>query len=516
MQRRDFLKASLAAAAVSVAGLYGLDQLASVNAAALALPSLARNAGSAVHVFTSTIESMQSLQTSYDVQTTSTTSTTTSTTNSDVIPDELQVPHLLRRASFGGTPIELQNYQDMGFEGAVDYLLNYLDVTSNDVPAAPNIVLSYSGQQTGNPLQALQTWWLQRMVGTYRPLEEKMTLFWANHFATGYSKVENAYLMYKQNDFLRLNALGNFEDILTGITADGAMLIWLDGNQSRKGNPNENYAREVMEVFSTGRGPYTQDDVTNGALAFTGYEIDANGNGYFNPALHDNSTKTFMGVTGNLGPEDIIDILVAHPATAANLSTELFEFFAYPNPSQDTVNGLAQVYLDSGYDIKALVQAILTSPEFVSSSAYLANVKSPAEYIATSMRSLGATANMNGAVSAMGNMGQELFNPPSVFGWPSGEGWINTASVLERYNFPPMIQTTQDNPDSLLDATKYFAPKSQNSADVEAIANILFPDGVPAPLLQVIQNSTSGLTTPVLQTLDAVRLVMATPFYNLN
>ena len=167
MQRRDFLKASLAAAAVSVAGLYGLDQLASVNAATLTIPSLAKRAGSAVQVISSTIESVQSLQASYDAQTTSTSSTTASTTDSGVIPDELQVPHLLRRASFGATPIELQNYQDMGFEGAVDYLLNYRDITSNDVPAAPNIALSYSGQQTGNPLQALQTWWLQRMVGTH-------------------------------------------------------------------------------------------------------------------------------------------------------------------------------------------------------------------------------------------------------------------------------------------------------------------------------------------------------------
>jgi uncharacterized protein (DUF1800 family) len=511
MERRDFLKTTFAAAAVTVAGLYGLDQLGAMNSGSFSLPRLSTNMGALARVMSNGTLTTQSTQT---MQTTGTTQTSSSTDGT--ISDDLQTAHLLRRAGFGATPIELSNYERMGYADAVNYLVSYGDVNDLGVPPTPNIVLSYSGKQTGNPLQALQTWWLQRMVGTFRPLEEKMTLFWANHFATGYSKVENAYLMYKQNDFLRRNALGNFKDILTGITADGAMLVWLDGNQSRKGNPNENYAREVMEVFSTGRGPYTQDDVTNGALAFTGYTIDANGNGVFNDKLHDHSTKTFMGVTGDLGPQDIIKILVAHPATAANLSTELFEFFAYPNPSADTVNTLAQVYLNSGYDIRALVEAILLSPEFLSSQAYLANVKSPAEYIATSLRSLGATANLNGAVAAMTNMGQALFNPPSVFGWPSGEGWINTASVLERYNFPPMIQTTQENAASRLDANQDFGAGTQDVADVQAIAATLFPDGVPTDLLQVVSNSTSAMTTPVLKTKDAVRLIMATPFYNLN
>jgi uncharacterized protein (DUF1800 family) len=354
------------------------------------------------------------------------------------------------------------------------------------------------------------------MVGTTHPLEEKMTLFWHNHFATGISKVENGYLMFKQNDFLRANALGNFHDILTGMTADGAMLVWLDGNQNRKGNPNENYAREVMEVFSTGRGPYTQDDVGAGALAFTGYGIDSNGDGVFNPNLHDDSIKTFMGTTGNLGPGDIIDILVAHPATASNLATELFEFFAYPNPSPETVTRLSGVYLNSGYDIKSLVQAILTSREFISPQAYLANVKSPAEYAATALRSLGAAYNPVGAVTAIGNMGQVLFDPPSVFGWPSGLGWINTASMLARYNFPTVVQTTEENSASGLDAAQVFGSGIQDDAGVHTIVADLFPDWVPANIIPVLDSSTSALPDAVSKTKDAVRLMMCTPYYNLN
>ncbi len=432
------------------------------------------------------------------------------------ISPDLTVPHLLRRAGFGASTSELQNYQSMGFDAAVNSLLNYQNADNSKLDAIlPSIQLSYSGTAIGNELQSLATWFLNRMIQTTHPLEEKMTLFWHNHFATGYSKVENGYLMYKQNQFLRQNALGNFKDILTGITADGAMLVWLDGNQNRNGNPNENYAREIMEVFSTGRGPYTEDDIKNSARAFTGYRIDTTGAGVFDPRLHDNGTKTFMGVTGNLGPSDIIDILVPHPATAANLATELFSYFAYPNPGQDTVNRLAQVYLNSGYSIKALVQAILTSPEFMSSQAYLSLVKSPADYAATALRSLGATASLNGAVAGMDNMGQLLFDPPSVFGWPSGIGWVDTASVLERYNFPLMLQTTKENPASQLDQSVFGGSKNIPEVIQQLVAP-LFPDGIPDEYMQVIYSSTSKLTDPVLKTKNAVRLAMASPFFNLN
>jgi hypothetical protein len=491
MDRREFLRTTFVAAAVTVAGLYGLDALRAVNSGPLTRPVAESIAG---QVWPIGLDTQQTIS----------------------LPAGVQIPHLLRRAGFGASPAELAEYEGMGLSGAIDHLLNYGDIDNSQVPATPDIVLSYSGTQTGDVLQAIQTWWLQRMVGTTHPLEEKMTLFWHNHFATGFSKVQNGYLMYKQNDFLRTNALGNFHDILTGITGDGAMLVWLDGNQNRKGNPNENYAREVMEVFSTGRGPYTQDDVEAGALAFTGYSIDSSGDGVFNPDLHDESTKTFMGTTGNLGPADIIDILVAHPYTATNLATELFEFFAYPNPSESTITRLAQVYLDSGYEIGSLVQAILTSPEFISTQAYLANVKSPAEYVATALRSLGATSSLDGAVAAIGNMGQVLFDPPTVFGWPSGSGWINTASILARYNFPTTVETTEEDSVSGLDATEIFGAGVQDGAGVQTIATGLFPDGVPADLIRVIDASTSALTDPVSRTRDAVRLVMCTPYYNLN
>jgi hypothetical protein len=484
LKRREFLGLSLAAAGATAASFYGLDKLAGLASTSLR-----------------SVYALQAAQ--------------SQSTLDQPMSDNLQIPHLLRRAGFGGTPDEISNYSSMGYDAAVDSLLNYENVPDNMASTLPAITMTYSGNHPGSELIVLGEWWTNRMALTNRPLQEKMTLFWHNHFATGFSKVQNGYLMYKQNDFLRQNALGSFEDILNGITGDGAMLIWLDGNRNRVNNTNENYAREVMEVFTTGRGPYTQTDVTNGAKAFTGYYIDANGNGKFNPSLHDNTIKTYLGETGNFGPEEIIDILVAHPQTATNLSTELFEFFGYPNPSPATINNLAQVYTNSGYSIYSLVEAILKSPEFVSQQAYLANVKSPSEYIATSLHSLGAIANISAVEATMTNQGQQLFNPPSVFGWPSGMGWISTDSMLERFNFPVFIQTKTDNPASGLDPMAIFAETNQATA-IQNLCNLLFPDGMPPEVVSVIQSFASPIKDINMKTKEVVRLAMTTPFYNLN
>lgn len=425
------------------------------------------------------------------------------------------IPHLLRRAGFGADPNELAMYQRMGFDTAVNHLINYQTLDNSVVPARPDIVLSYANSDYGD-LANIQWWWLDMMVNTSRPLEEKMTLFWHNHFATAISKVENPYLMYVQNRFLRANALGDFRDLLLGITYDPAMLIWLDGNYSTKGNPNENYAREIMEVFSTGRGLYTEDDVKAGARAFTGFEVNDDGTSSFLPSRHDAGTKTFLGRTGNFGPEDIVNILAPHSATASNLATELFSYFAYPNPSRETVAKLAQVYLDSKYSIKSLVEAILKSDEFRSAEAYLAQVKSPVEFVATALRSTRATSDQYSTLDSLSYMGQTLLDPPTVFGWPSGTAWIDSASIFERYNFPLMLQTSQEDLASRLDSGVVFPSGQPSPAGVKTLANTLFPDGLPQEFLNVIQNSVANYNDPVAGTKDALRLTMVSPFYILN
>jgi uncharacterized protein (DUF1800 family) len=486
MDRRAFLKLSAATAGVAAMTVYGSNLLKVVGASNAAGQQLA-------------LASVQD-------------------PNAPMSP-LLQVPHLLRRAGFGGGPQEQSKYLAMGYDQAVQYLLNYDQIDNSALDAiTPNIRTTYSGAIPAgqNEVNNLATWWLNRMVQTPRPLEEKMTLFWHNHFATAYFKVENGYSMYQQNKFLRANALGNFNDLLTGITSDGAMLIWLDGVQNRKNNPNENFAREIMEVFSTGRGPYTQSDVADGAKAFTGFSINATGQGVFTAANHDGSVKTFLGQTGPFGPQDIIDILVARPETAASLANELFQFFGYPNPSPDLIQRLSTVYFDSGYSMKSMVQAILTSPEFISNQAYLANVKSPIEYVVTALRSLNATATNGALVSTMNNQAQFLFDPPSVFGWPSGVQWINTGSIMERMNFPINVQTTTENKASGLNPAQIFGNGVPDSVAVGNVASMLFPEGLPADVLSVIDSSTATYTDVTLKTKNTVRLAMACPFYNLN
>lgn len=430
--------------------------------------------------------------------------------------DDLRVPHLMRRAGFGATPQELEGYADIGFDNAVRRLLNYRGTAENPLSGPPSIPLAYSDRPVENELYVLAEWWLERMAQTTRPLEEKMTLFWHNHFATGYSKVLNGYLMYEQNEFLRANALGNFLDILTGITSDGAMLVWLDGNANGKVAPNENYSRELMEVFTTGRGPYTEADVQAGARIFTGYSVGADGSGVWHPDQHDDGVKTYLGLTGDFMPADALEILAARPETAASLSTELFEFFAYPDPPAAVVDHLSDLYFQSDYSVMALVEAILTSDEFVSEEAYLANVKSPAEYVATALRSLSASAQPLSGAATIDAQGQLLFDPPSVFGWPSGMGWVNSGSLLERYNFPLNLVFAEQGGSGGLDAVALFGGGGSLADGVQGLSSALFPDGMPEEELSVVLASTSGLAGTDVQATNAVRLLMSTPFYNLN
>jgi hypothetical protein len=469
MNRRAFLKLALASSAGAIAGYYGPEFLSVANA------------------------SVQSLSTLPQADTTASMS------------GDWKIPHLLRRAGFGASPDELSSYENLGVTAAISNLLNYENTDDSNLPAQPDITMALTKKPSQGEISNLVGWWVDRMIQTSRPLEERMALFWHNHFATAIYKVRSPYLMFKQNELLRNNAMGDFGDLLMGITKDPAMLIWLDGARSRKVAPNENYGREVMEVFTMGVGNYTEDDVKAAARAFTGYGINKSGDSYFNPNQHDDGTKTFLGQTGNFGPEGIVNILSSHPATAKAISTKLFEYFAYDNPSNDIVDQLANVYTTSNGNIKAVVEAILNSDAFWSDQAHLGLVKSPIDYLTTAVRSLGATITHKAAVGTLNNMGQLPFNPPSVFGWPSGVAWINTSTIIDRYNFPLLLQGTDG-----------VASALQDGSSVDAVSRVLYPEGLPSDVLQVIQNSTNSYANSMDQTRNLIRLTMSTPYYNLN
>jgi len=358
------------------------------------------------------------------------------------LPSAAQLGHLLRRAGFGVSSADFATYMPLGIDGAVDRLLNYPNIP-DDVDQrlmALNLDLSR--------IADLQQWWLLRMAWTRRPLLEKMVLFWHSLLTSSYQKVggpKHFSFLYNQNQFFRAHALDRFDTILMGITIDPAMMIWLDLARSRKEAPNENYARELMELFTMGVGHYTQQDVHESARALTGWTIDfATGQAAFRPRLHDDGTKTFLGQTGNFDAHDIVTIIARQPVTGQYICRRLFTFFVYEQPDDRTLQPFVDVYFQSGHSIGAVVRAILTSPVFFSARAYRARIKSPVEYMAGILRALGGQLNKQLTHQMLILTGQELFNPPNVAGWPgtmASATWINSGTWIARLNFADLLLT---------------------------------------------------------------------------
>jgi uncharacterized protein (DUF1800 family) len=403
-----------------------------------------------------------------------------------------RIEHLLRRAGFGARPDELDIYGAMSIPQAIDTLVNYEQI-ADDVdgfigkPGYANTTTRGQFLPQSNITDARQRW-LFRMVHSDRPLQEKMTLFWHNHFATGYAKIAGTYgategaryLAAKVSDdpgkvrgqveMLRENALGNFRDILTHIAKDTAMLIWLDGRTNTKAKPQENFAREIMELFTVGVGNYTETDVYAGARVFTGWNLQrpgmaADGTQHYefiyNAAQHDTNAKTFsfpIYADGNrtIGARsaadgmqdgiDLINALAGSPNTARYLATKLYRFFVseFGAVNATFVNRVASVYLQSRYDMKAVMREVLRSPEFWDSSAYFARYAWPVEFVVRALKDIGWVGySVNDALTPLSNMGQILFEPPDVSGWDAGQTWFSTGAMLARMNFASSLAANQ-------------------------------------------------------------------------
>jgi uncharacterized protein (DUF1800 family) len=415
--------------------------------------------------------------------------------------ERTRVAHLLRRAGFGASPQELDRFAGMGTAAATNALLNYQQTSNQQLEASlPAFDPTVTG---GRQAASLQAWWLTRMVGTARPLEEKMTLFWHGLLTSGLDKCGPGQL-YQQNQLFRRMVMGNFDDLLKAVSKDPAMMVYLDTETNRKGKPNENYARELMELFTTGIGHYTEDDVRESARAFTGWTL---GRGKVRNALtstfvarhHDDGSKTFMGKTGTFTGDDIVEMLVPLRATAERLATRLFSFFAYPNPEPEIVQHLADVFQKNRYNVGALVREILTMEAFYSPKAYRALVKSPAEYVAQTLRALGTTSVGAPAVTATSQMGQVLFYPPNVAGWPAGASWINSSTLLTRINFAAGV-----------------AQKAAPTSALKGLPALIdtFVDGnvTPATKDALTQAAAGTAQNPV----TLMYFVLATPEYQLN
>ena len=355
------------------------------------------------------------------------------------ILDYEKAAHLYRRAGFGGTEAEINALVGMDAGAAADRFLSFKT--------------SKSSTQGRDAESAARTW-LKRMLKK-PPLQEKMTFFWHGHFANSIEKVDDIKLMNVENGLFRLFATGNFKALVRAVTKDPAMLIFLDGQENELTNPNENYARELMELFTlgikddAGAGNYTQSDVHQLARALTGYVIDGN-KGAFDSSRHDDEAdKTFMGVTGNLGVEgvasadDVIEIIFGHldtrapakPRVARFLARKLARFFGPAEPSDALVDTMADAFTASGWEVAPMLRAIFAADEFYTAANMAGTVKSPVEFVLQPLRMLQAKTNWRDLPFALESMGQTLFAPPNVAGWPGGLAWMSAGTLLARYGY---------------------------------------------------------------------------------
>jgi hypothetical protein len=389
--------------------------------------------------------------------------------------------HLLERAGFGGTPEDIARLAAMTPKQAVDWLVDYERVDISSAPAFEESGIWDAGMDPFPPSRAdavrrgrergealgvkvlpegqprrlqpvvdkffyglranaietqrLGVWWATRMLTTPRPLEEKLTLFWHGHFATGDAKVRDYRMMLRQNQMLRTHASGRLRDLLKGILEDPAMLVYLDNGENIKTHPNENFGRELLELFTMGVGNYTEHDVREAARAFTGWTNDVLAF-KFDEAQHDFGAKTFLGKTGPFNGTDVIDAILAQPVTGEHVAGKVYRFFVREELSSAVRTALGGDFKASGYQMKPLLKRIFLSKDFYSAPSVATQIKSPVVLVLSTYRKLGLrtlpTVPDFGRLT--GSLGQTLFDPPNVAGWAGGRTWITPATLLQRGN----------------------------------------------------------------------------------
>jgi uncharacterized protein (DUF1800 family) len=382
------------------------------------------------------------------------------------------VQHVLRRAAFGATPAEIETYLQLGVSGTVERLL--APTTRDDLDAR----LASLNLDDNRPAD-LQRWLILRMVNSKRPLEEKMALFWHGVLTSSYHSVGRNYRwMRSQLTLLRTHGLGKLDDLIHAITLDPAMMWYLDLRQNRANAPNENYARELMELFTlgltdpSGQPNYTQADVVAGARALTGWTTQGD-QAVFNARQFDSGVKTLLGQTGSLGLNDVVRIVCAHPSTPYHLAWRMWSFFAFENPAVSDLQPLIDAYHRHDHSVGAMVRALLTSPGFHGEKAYRQRVKSPVEFVIGAIRALGVPVDGQGLPAVLASMGQELLNPPNVSGWTGDKvsaTWMSTQAWMTRLNFVNSLlglATTQPNPAG---STSAMASPLQRLVDGQQIA----------------------------------------------
>lgn len=382
--------------------------------------------------------------------------------------DEVKVAHLYRRSSFGASWSTIQ----AGTQSTPGELVDRI-VAGGDSKAEREFEIEAAGLRdgvlVGNNPTGIKAVWLYRMLYSPHPLRERMTLFWHNHFATSNAKVRSNRLMQRQNETLRRHALGHFDAMLSEMTLDPAMLIWLDSDTNKKNAPNENYAREVMELFSLGVGHYSEKDIQQAARALTGWKVVSE-RAAFDPAEFDESEKTIFGRTGRWTSGDVARLCLEHHACAVFLVRKLFRELVSDTaiPSDKLLEPLAAGFRARNYDIAWLVSTILKSAVFFSPAAIRQKVKSPCDFLLGTVLALEGRPSLTLLAQGCDQLGQSLLHPPSVKGWDGGAAWINSSTLLKRQNIAFEITrgvgpAARTDPARLL--SKYGASGSEKIAE---------------------------------------------------
>lgn len=444
--------------------------------------------------------------------------------------------HLLLRAGFGGTPQQVQALVGWGLEKSVDYLINFEKVGDDPVkpdqfdrnimhPPTPEeraeqrraqaardedklaeirLRRQQAEREDREQIKRLQTWWLKKMIETSRPLQEKLTLFWHGHFATSYRTIEDSYHMFAQNQLFRTHAAGSFAEMLHKIVEDPAMIAYLDNNDSRKNKPNENLARELMELFSLGVGSYTEGDIKEGARALTGFTF-RDDEFFFDRNNHDDGPKSLLGVSGKIDGHGFVDAILRRRECAQYMAAKFYRYFVGDYPSGDkqldtaaqtVISEMASIFR-SDYSIGRLLRKLFMSEHFYDPAVRNEQIKSPVMLAVSTVRTLNTPVRELSVVKdACDKTGQDIFFPPSVKGWDGGRGWINTSTMFVRQNLAVFLLTGRraDGRDGLADKERF-----SGAALLGQLADAYpgdFKKGTPEGKLDAILKFTVGTPTP--------------------
>ena len=451
--------------------------------------------------------------------------------------------HLLNRAGFGGSKMEIKSLHALGHSRAVDQLLS----AGEDLDLYPVPLLSTPAEnakarrdskklapeeqmqrkkmiraEEREQIDALRCWWLQRMRSTPNPVREKAVLFWHGHWATSVVKVKEPYFIWQQNETLRAHALGNFTPFAKEMTRDAAMIRYLDLNTSTALSPNENFARELMELFTLGEGNYTEMDIREAARAFAGYRTNsATGKFQLAARLADAGNKKFFSRSGPLEGDDVVDELTSHPRCAEFLAGKIWTFYAGGTPNPELLGALAGYYRKEGLHTGALLKKIFLSREFYSDQVVRRQIKSPVQWLVQTCKILDIPLPAgNLSDNVLRQLGQVLFAPPNVKGWDGGRAWISSATLLLRYNTAGQIvkaRRSGDHSPVTPPDIDHIIPRDATPEEAcVAIESTIFQSRMPDSLRQKAKDFLVSNGSGAAARRELLHLVMSTPEYQLT